>query len=198
MSYQYLFLENGRPLPATCHAWNRDLSQIAFCPNSSTIRIHSVGKDGKLGELVQELVDHDKVVTSLSWGAANNRLVSCSQDRNAFVWSLDSSSGKFVPELVALRVKNSCTDVNGALVKGSLQLQPALSTSLFAISLSKTKAADQAFGSPSISAIMAPQSFLSTGILHRACLPVAAATNGAAFLCQLSRKSTQSPRPCLA
>jgi actin related protein 2/3 complex subunit 1A/1B len=111
MSYQYLFLENGRPLPATCHAWNRDLSQIAFCPNSSTIRIHSVGKDGKLGELVQELVDHDKVVTSLSWGAANNRLVSCSQDRNAFVWSLDSSSGKFVPELVALRVKNSCTDV---------------------------------------------------------------------------------------
>ena len=48
--------------------------------------------------------------TSLSWGHANNRLVSCSQDRNAFVWTLESS-GKFMPELVALRVKNACTDV---------------------------------------------------------------------------------------
>ncbi len=110
MSFQYLLLDNGRPLPATCHAWNRDLSQLAFCPNSNTIRIHSVGKDGKLGELVQELVDHDKLVTSLSWGPTNNRLVSCSQDRNGFVWSLDQS-GKFVPELVSLRVKNACTDV---------------------------------------------------------------------------------------
>ena len=79
MSFQYLLLENGRPLPATCHAWNSDLSQVAFCPNSTSIRIHNVGKDGKLGDLVQELVDHDKVVTSLSWGVANNRLVSCSQ-----------------------------------------------------------------------------------------------------------------------
>ena len=110
MSFQYLLLDNGRPLPATCHAWNRDLSQLAFCPNSNTIRIHSVGKDGKLGELVQELVDHDKLVTSLSWCPTNNRLVSCSQDRNAFVWSLNKS-GQFEPELVSLRVKNACTDV---------------------------------------------------------------------------------------
>lgn len=41
----------------------------------------------------------------------NNKIVSCSHDRNAFVWTYDASGDKWVPALVILRIDRAAIDV---------------------------------------------------------------------------------------
>lgn len=60
-------------------------------------------------------VQHDKLVTSIDWAPQTNRLVTCSHDRNAYVWTLESdpNTGAAVwqPTLVLLRINRSATFV---------------------------------------------------------------------------------------
>jgi actin related protein 2/3 complex subunit 1A/1B len=58
------------------------------------------------------LAEHDQVVTGIDWTSTPdyNALVSCSQDRNAYVWESDGS-GKWNPTLVILRISRAATDV---------------------------------------------------------------------------------------
>jgi len=91
----------------TCHVWNGDKTKIALCPNNNEIHIY--GKQGD--EWVKEhvLAEHDQVVSGLDWGAKTNRIVSCSHDRNAYVWTLQS--GVWKPTLVILRIPRAATSV---------------------------------------------------------------------------------------
>lgn len=41
----------------------------------------------------------------------NNRIVSCSHDRNAFVWTFNATTDKWEPELVVLRVDRAALSV---------------------------------------------------------------------------------------
>jgi actin related protein 2/3 complex subunit 1A/1B len=54
---------------------------------------------------------HDKLVTSLDWAPNTNRLVTCSQDRNAYVWTFDASAKEWKPTLVLLRINRAATSV---------------------------------------------------------------------------------------
>lgn len=58
---------------------------------------------------------HDKLITSIDWAPKTNRIVTCAQDRNAYVWSQvsDPSTGEVVwkPTLVVLRINRSATYV---------------------------------------------------------------------------------------
>jgi actin related protein 2/3 complex subunit 1A/1B len=58
---------------------------------------------------------HDKLITSIDWAPNSNRIVTASQDRNAYVWqeALDPESGKVVwrPTLVLLRINRAATHV---------------------------------------------------------------------------------------
>lgn len=54
-------------------------------------------------------VQHTELVTGLDWGAKTNRIVSCSQDCNAYVWTLDN--GRWKPTLVILRLQRAATFV---------------------------------------------------------------------------------------
>ena len=58
---------------------------------------------------------HDKLITSIDWAPKSNRIVTCSQDRNAYVWQeqADGESGKMVwkPTLVLLRINRAATHV---------------------------------------------------------------------------------------
>jgi actin related protein 2/3 complex subunit 1A/1B len=89
----------------TCHAWNADKSKIAFCPNNNEIHIYK--KQGTAWVEEEVLKEHDQVVTGLDWAPRTNRLVSCSQDRNAYVWTF--TEGKWKPTLVILRINRGAT-----------------------------------------------------------------------------------------
>lgn len=58
---------------------------------------------------------HDKLVTSIDWAPQTNRIVTCSHDRNAYVWNYgpDPETGlpAWLPTLVLLRLNRSATFV---------------------------------------------------------------------------------------
>lgn len=53
---------------------------------------------------------HDKVITGIDW-SVTGQIVTSSQDRNAYVWDQDSSTGTWKPTLVLLRLTRSATTV---------------------------------------------------------------------------------------
>ena len=94
----------------TTHAWNGDKSQVALSPNNNEVHIYK--KTGSEFALEHVLSEHDKLVTSVDWAPNSNRIVSCSQDRNAYVWTFDEENTKtWMPTLVLLRINRAATFV---------------------------------------------------------------------------------------
>jgi actin related protein 2/3 complex subunit 1A/1B len=91
----------------TCHAWNADGTKVALCPNNNEIHIYA--KNGPNFTLEHKLTEHDQVVTGIDWAPKSNRIVSCSQDRNAYVWTFQNN--KWKPVLVILRINRAATHV---------------------------------------------------------------------------------------
>ncbi|XP_050305490.1 actin-related protein 2/3 complex subunit 1A-A-like [Anthonomus grandis grandis] len=96
------------PSPIPCHSWNKDRSQIAFSPGNNDIEIHQ--NRGQNWSLAGTLKKHDLRVTSLDWAPKTNKIVSCSADRNAYVWT-EESNGQWSPTLVLLRINRAATCV---------------------------------------------------------------------------------------
>ncbi|CAG8703292.1 3161_t:CDS:2, partial [Acaulospora morrowiae] len=87
--------------------------EVAVCPNNNEVHIHqkTAGGWSLIHTLVEASINHDKLVTSIDWAPESNRLVTSSQDRNAYVWNLDQASGKWKPTLVLLRINRAATFV---------------------------------------------------------------------------------------
>mmetsp|Transcript_6385 Transcript_6385/g.12261 ORF Transcript_6385/g.12261 Transcript_6385/m.12261 type:complete len:379 (-) Transcript_6385:2067-3203(-) len=98
----------------TCHAWNGDRSMIAVCPNNNEIHIYGNCAAEKW-EKLHVLPEHDLVVSGIDWSPVHNKIVSCSHDRNAFVWTFDSATSKWMPALVILRIDRAALDVKWSL-----------------------------------------------------------------------------------
>jgi len=64
-------------------------------------------KTGNAFEPEHVLSEHDAIVTSIHWGRETNRILTCSQDRNAYVWTYTNNEWK--PVLVILRLNRSAT-----------------------------------------------------------------------------------------
>ncbi|TIC69468.1 structural constituent of cytoskeleton [Wallemia mellicola] len=94
-------------VPVTAYAFNADRSQLAVCPNSNVLQIYQ--KSANTWTLSAELKEHDKLITSVDWAPQSNRIVTCSQDRNAYVWTFQA--GQWKPTLVLLRINRSATFV---------------------------------------------------------------------------------------
>ncbi|CAG8525546.1 9904_t:CDS:2, partial [Ambispora gerdemannii] len=90
--------------PITAHAFNKDRTQVAICPNNNEVQIYA--KSGAGWNLLHTLIEHDKLVTSIDWAPESNRI-----DRNAYVWNLDSDSGIWKPTLVLLKINRAATFV---------------------------------------------------------------------------------------
>jgi actin related protein 2/3 complex, subunit 1A/1B len=86
---------------------NRD----ALRGSSSSILLGSSGLIGTFFSSPQ----HDKIITSIDWAPNSNRIVTASQDRNAYVWqqASDPLTGRMVwkPTLVLLRINRAATFV---------------------------------------------------------------------------------------
>ncbi|KAI8607131.1 WD40-repeat-containing domain protein [Chytriomyces sp. MP71] len=96
-------------VPITCHAFSGDRTQVAVSPASHQVHIYR--KNGAAWTLAHVLDEHDKLVTSIDWAPQTNRIVSCAQDRNAYVWVQDPVSGLWKPQLVLLRINRAATQV---------------------------------------------------------------------------------------
>jgi len=97
----------------TAHAWNGDHTKVALCPNSTEVKIYN--RKGDTFDLEYTLNEHDAVVTGIDWGKTTNRLVTCSQDRNAYVWTFmpkdETGKASWKPTLVILRINRAATSV---------------------------------------------------------------------------------------
>ncbi|CAL8083516.1 unnamed protein product [Orchesella dallaii] len=101
--------------PITCHAWNKDRSQIAISPNSPEVHIYrKTQNDWVLADILKQ---HDLRITGIDWGAKTNRIVTCASDRNAYVWSQDGPDLKWKPTLVLLRINRAATCVKWSPVE---------------------------------------------------------------------------------
>jgi len=99
--------------PVTSHAFSPDHSQVAVSLNTKDVQIFS--KRGAEWVPTDLLSEHDKLITSIDWAPVSNRIVTASQDRNAYVWqeTTDPETGKLVwkPTLVLLRINRAATHV---------------------------------------------------------------------------------------
>jgi actin related protein 2/3 complex subunit 1A/1B len=108
-SYRLLKLDDltKRPLAISCHAWNKDGTLLAFSPMNHEIHIVKFA-EGTLSP-IEVLRAHEQKVTGIDWAPNSNRIVSCSEDRNAYVWTRESDGWK--PTLVLLQFQRSATYV---------------------------------------------------------------------------------------
>ncbi|KAI8826840.1 WD40-repeat-containing domain protein [Fimicolochytrium jonesii] len=97
-------------IPITCHAFNKDRTQVAVSPNNNDVEIYQKNRAGGW-DLLHTLAKHDKLVTSIDWAPNTNRLVTCSQDRNAYVWDWDAKLGRWEASLCLLRINRAATFV---------------------------------------------------------------------------------------
>lgn len=99
--------------PITAHSFNADRRQIAVSLNSHEAQVYS--RQGSEWVATETLAEHDKTITSIDWAPHSNRIVTASQDRNAYVWqqTIDPDTGKLVwkPTLVLLRINRAATHV---------------------------------------------------------------------------------------
>jgi len=92
----------------SCHSWSGDRKSLAFSQNSKDVTLLTKsGSDWKLSGLLDQ---HDLRVNSIDWAPKTNRIVTCSADRNAYVWVLDDN-GVWKKTLVLLRINRAATCV---------------------------------------------------------------------------------------
>jgi len=100
-------------VPITSHAFNADRKQLAVSLNSNDAQIMSC--QGQEWKVTESLSEHDKLITAIDWAPKSNRIVTASQDRNAYVWQQnpDPQTGKTIwkPTLVLLRINRAATYV---------------------------------------------------------------------------------------
>ncbi|CAD6586761.1 MAG: hypothetical protein TREMPRED_004533 [Tremellales sp. Tagirdzhanova-0007] len=98
--------------PLTGVAFGPDRSQVAVCPNSNEAQIYA--KSGDSWELRQTLAEHDKLITAISWASQTNRIVTCSQDRNATiaVCSFDEENNWWVSKHVKKPLRSTVLSID--------------------------------------------------------------------------------------
>ncbi|KAG6814557.1 hypothetical protein H0H92_000085 [Tricholoma furcatifolium] len=99
--------------PITSHVFSPDHNRLAVSLNSNDVQLYS--RQGSEWVVSDTLSEHDKLITSIDWAPKSNRIVTASQDRNAYVWQeiQDPETGKLVwkPTLVLLRINRAATHV---------------------------------------------------------------------------------------
>uniref|UniRef100_A0A183BQ13 Actin-related protein 2/3 complex subunit n=1 Tax=Globodera pallida TaxID=36090 RepID=A0A183BQ13_GLOPA len=95
--------------PISCHAWNKDRTQLAVSPSNN--EIHIFARSDSSWKPLHVLTEHDLLITGLDWAPNTNRLVSCSQDKNAFVWTWEAEKNIWKPEMVLVRANRAATCV---------------------------------------------------------------------------------------
>ncbi|PWY76360.1 putative actin-related protein 2/3 complex subunit 1A [Aspergillus sclerotioniger CBS 115572] len=92
--------------PIADHSFSSDKSTLAVARDSN---VELYQKSDNKFSLTDELKGHEKTVTGVDIAPNSGRIVTCSQDRNAYVWERTASGWK--PTLVLLRINRAATFV---------------------------------------------------------------------------------------
>jgi len=104
---RYLQLNRGKAFAYKFKWTNPPQIEIALCPNTEEVLIYSNAENADVSQwkLEHTLKGHDLVVTAIDWSPVHNKIVTCSHDRNAFVWTLKGNEWK--PSLSILRINRA-------------------------------------------------------------------------------------------
>jgi actin related protein 2/3 complex subunit 1A/1B len=92
--------------PIADHSFSADRKTLAVA-RDNTVELYST--NGSRFALKDELRGHDKLITGVDIAPNSGKIVTCSQDRNAYVW--EPSNGSWRPTLVLLRINRAATCV---------------------------------------------------------------------------------------
>lgn len=95
--------------PITTHCWSADGKNVALSHNNKEVKLYKETSPGKWSPTAT-LDQHDLRVTGIDWAPKTNRIVTCSADRNAYVWNLEPN-GTWKHTLVLLRINRAATCV---------------------------------------------------------------------------------------
>lgn len=96
------------PKPSYEHAFNSQRTE--FVTTTATNQVELYEQDGNGWKHARTFSDHDKIVTCVDWAPKSNRIVTCSQDRNAYVYE-KRPDGTWKQTLVLLRLNRAATFV---------------------------------------------------------------------------------------
>ena len=96
--------------PISTHAWSGDGSHLAVSMNNKDVQVLKKGSGEGKWDNTATLNQHDLVVRGIDWAPKTNRIVTCSEDRNAYVWNLQED-GTWKQSLVLLRINRAATCV---------------------------------------------------------------------------------------
>jgi len=94
--------------PIQSHAWSGNKQCVALSHNDKNVVVYQKNQEG--WRSVTRLEQHDLRVTGIDWAPISNRIVTCSSDRNAYVWVLQED-GTWKYTLVLLRINRAATCV---------------------------------------------------------------------------------------
>jgi len=100
----------GQAVPIQCHAWSADRTHIALSHNSNCVEVFGPGSGSVQWKQTALLEQHDLRVNDIDWAPNTNRIVTCSADRNAYVW-VQGPDGRWKHTLVLLRINRAATCV---------------------------------------------------------------------------------------
>ncbi|KAK2154439.1 hypothetical protein LSH36_269g11001 [Paralvinella palmiformis] len=90
------------------HSWNSNRSSLALSSSSNIVDLYKVS--GANYQKVNVLSAHTQSVTGIDWAPKSNRIVTCSADRNAYVWT-QLKDGSWKNTMVILRINRAATCV---------------------------------------------------------------------------------------
>lgn len=98
----------------TCFSFNGDRTMIAVVVKGTRVHIYETNNTDDTTKWTKKwsLKEHTKLVMDVDWAPKTNRIVTASQDRNAYVWDLvdDKKGGKeWKPALVLLKIQRAAT-----------------------------------------------------------------------------------------
>ncbi|KAK5122400.1 hypothetical protein LTR85_003984 [Meristemomyces frigidus] len=93
--------------PIADHSFSSDRSTLAVARDNN---VELYKRSGNAFRLQDELRGHDKTITGVDIAPRSGRIVTSSQDRNAYVWE-PSKNGEWKPTLVLLRINRAATCV---------------------------------------------------------------------------------------
>jgi len=96
--------------PISTHAWSADGKNLAISHNNQQVKLYKESTKPGKWEATATLDQHDLRVTGIDWAPKTNRIVTCSADRNAYVWNLQPD-GTWKHMLVLLRINRAATCV---------------------------------------------------------------------------------------
>ena len=77
-------------VPISTHCWSGDGNELAISLNNKEVQVMKRGYGPGKWDSSATLDQHDLLVTGIDWAPKTNRIVTCSADRNAYVWNLEA------------------------------------------------------------------------------------------------------------